>query len=229
MMAHHPADHLQIIIADDHEFVRKGIRETLQRNPEWEIVAEAANGRQAVDLCSELRPAVVVLDLDMPEVNVLEAIRQILGVSPKSRVLVLTLHDTESHIKDVLKAGAKGYVLKSDAARDLITAVQSVAEGRPFFTAKVSEVLLSRYLGSGTPQSLPNEKLTLTAREREIVRLIVDGKSNKEVATTLNISVRTVETHRSNIMEKLGTHSVSELILYAIQNGLKDVNHPSST
>jgi len=194
----------------------------------YEVIT-AADGEEALKKARALLPDLIILDLMLPEVNGLEAIRQILGVSPKSRVLVLTLHDSESHIKDVLKAGAKGYVLKSDAARDLITAVQSVAEGRPFFTAKVSEVLLSRYLGSGTPQSLPNEKLTLTAREREIVRLIVDGKSNKEVATTLNISVRTVETHRSNIMEKLGTHSVSELILYAIQNGLKDVNHPSST
>jgi DNA-binding NarL/FixJ family response regulator len=212
---------IKILIADDHELVRRGIRHALETNPEWEVVAEAANGREAVELAKQFQPQIAVLDLSMPEMNRLEAIRRILSTSPEVRILVLSIHDSETLIHEVLGAGAKGYLLKSDAARDLLSAVQSLIEGRPFFTAKVSQALLDNFL-SGGAKRLPEEPSRLTPREQEIVRLVADSKANKEIATLLNISVRTVETHRSNIMEKLGIHSVSDLILYAIRNGLKD-------
>jgi len=216
----------KILIADDHELVRRGVRHALEANPDWEVVGEAANGREAVEMAERLQPQIAVLDLSMPEMNGLEAIRRITSSSPHIRILVLSIHDSETLIHEVLAAGAKGYLLKSDAARDLLSAVQSLIEGRPFFTAKVSQTLLDNFLSGGSPRRV-EERSRLTPREQEIVRLVADGKTNKEIATVLNISVRTVETHRSNIMEKLGIHSVSDLILYAIRNGLKDPSQPS--
>ncbi len=211
---------IKILIADDHELVRQGVRHTLVANANWEVVGEACNGREAVELSHRLQPDIAVLDLSMPELNGLEAIRQIVGHSPQIRILVLSIHDSDTLIHEVLAAGAKGYLLKSDAARDLVTAVQSLAEGRPFFTAKVSQTLLDSYLHSGLPRRV-EEKSRLTAREQEIVSLIAEGKSNKEVASILNISVRTVETHRSNIMEKLGIRCVSDLVIFAVRTGLR--------
>jgi DNA-binding NarL/FixJ family response regulator len=219
---------IRILIADDHELVRQGVRHTLQTVPEWEIVGEAANGREAVELSERLQPDVAVLDLSMPELNGLEAIRRIVKTCPQIRILVLSIHDSDILIHEVLGAGAKGYLLKSDAARDLVSAVQALVNGRPFFTAKVSQALLDNFLSSGTSKR-PEERSRLTAREQEIVRLISDSKTNKEIAAVLHISVRTVETHRSNIMEKLGIHSVSDLILYAIRNGLKDAAKPGAS
>jgi DNA-binding NarL/FixJ family response regulator len=157
----------------------------------------------------------------MPELNGLEAIKQIIRKAPQMAILALSIHDSETVIRDVLAAGAKGYLLKSDAARDLVAAIQSLIEGRPFFTAKVSETLLQTYIHGGSP-ARGEEPSKLTGREREIVTLVADGHTNKEVASMLNISVRTVETHRSNIMEKLAIHSLSDLILYAVRTGLKD-------
>jgi DNA-binding NarL/FixJ family response regulator len=174
-----------------------------------------------VELSQQIQPDIAVIDLSMPEMNGLEAIRRILESSPETRILVLSIHDSDTLIHEVLAAGAKGYLLKSDAARDLLAAVQSLVEGRPFFTARVSQALLESFLQSNSPRR-QEEKARLTPREQEVVRLIADSKTNKEVASILNISIRTVETHRSNIMEKLGIHSVSDLILYAIRSGLKD-------
>jgi DNA-binding NarL/FixJ family response regulator len=211
----------RILIADDHELVRQGVRHTLLTNPDWEVVAEACNGREAVELSKQVQPDLVVIDLSMPEMNGLEAIRQILQESPQTRILVLSIHDSDTLIQEVLAAGAKGYLLKSDAARELVAAVQSLVEGRPFFTPRVSQALLESFLHANAPKRV-EEKSRLTAREQEVVRLIAASKTNKEVASLLNISIRTVETHRSNIMEKLGIHSVSDLIVYAIRNGLKD-------
>jgi DNA-binding NarL/FixJ family response regulator len=216
---------IKILIADDHELVRRGIRHALETNPDWEVVGEAANGREAVELAERLQPQIAVLDLSMPEMNGLEAIRRILATSPDVRILVLSIHDSDTLIHEVLAAGAKGYLLKSDAARDLLSAVQSLIEGRPFFTAKVSQALLDNFLNAAAPRRV-EERTRLTPREQQIVRLVADSKTNKEIATLLNISVRTVETHRSNIMEKLAIHSVSDLILYAIRNGLKDASQP---
>jgi DNA-binding NarL/FixJ family response regulator len=217
---------IKILIADDHELVRQGVRHTLETHPEWEVVGEASNGREAVELALDLDPDIAVLDLSMPELNGLDAIRQIVKTAPHIRILVLSIHDSDTLIHEVLAAGAKAYLLKSDAARDLVTAVQSLVDGRPFFTAKVSQALLESYLHTGSPgQGV--ERSRLTAREQEIVRLIADGKTNKEVAGMLNISVRTVETHRSNIMEKLDIHTVSDLVLYAVRNGFKDPSRPN--
>lgn len=216
---------IRILIADDHELVRQGVRQTLETNPEWEVIAEAANGREAVELAERLQPEIAVLDLSMPELNGLEAIRRIVQIAPQIRILVLSIHDSETLIHEVLAAGAKGYLLKSDAARDLVSAVQSLADGRPFFTAKVSQALLDSFLSASTPKRV-EERSRLTPREQEIVRLVADSKTNKEIASLLSISVRTVETHRSNIMEKLGIHSISDLVLYAIRNGLKDPSRP---
>jgi DNA-binding NarL/FixJ family response regulator len=217
---------VSILIADDHELVRQGVRHTLEAVEGWTVVAEAANGREAVELVLRLQPGIVVLDLSMPEMNGLEAIRRIVKISPQTLILVLSIHDSEVLIHEVLAAGAKGYLLKSDAARDLVAAVQALTEGRPYFTAKVSQALLDNFLGQSNAPNRFEEGPRLTPRENEIVRLVADSKTNKEIAALLNISVRTVETHRSNIMEKLGIHSASDLILYAIRTGLKEALPP---
>ncbi len=211
----------RILIADDHELVRRGIRQTIEGHPTYEVVGEAVNGREAVELTAKLDPDLVILDLSMPEMSGLEALREIVKRSLRAKVLVVSMHDSEALIHEVLASGAKGYLLKSDAARDLLTAIESLSEGRTFFTAKVSQTLLENFLNGNTPKR-PDERSRLTAREQEVVRLLADGKTNKEVAGLLHISVRTVETHRSNIMEKLDIHSVTDLILYAIRAGLKD-------
>jgi DNA-binding NarL/FixJ family response regulator len=216
----------RILIADDHELVRQGIRHTLETNPVWEVVGEAANGLEAVDLATRLDPDIVVMDLSMPEMNGLDAIRHIVRSAPHIHILVLSIHDSDTLIHEVLAAGAKAYLLKSDAARDLVAAVQSLVDSRPFFTAKVSKALLDNFLHSSSPKR-DSERSRLTSREQEIVRLIASSKTNKEIAGLLRISVRTVETHRSNIMEKLGIHSVSDLILYAVRQGLNDPAVPA--
>jgi DNA-binding NarL/FixJ family response regulator len=211
----------RILIADDHELVRQGVRHTLESVPEWEVVGEASNGPEAIDLSEKTLPDVVVLDLTMPGMSGLDAIRPILKASPETRILVVSIHDSDELIHEVLAAGARGYLLKSDAARDLISAVQSLLAGRVFFTAKVSQALIHHYVQAHAPAASAVALVTrLTTREQEIVRLVAKGMTNKEVATQLNISVRTVESHRSNIMEKLGIHSVSDLILYAVRQKL---------
>ncbi len=213
---------LRILVADDHEVVRLGVRSLLEAHPDWEVIAEASDGRDAVEKAGQLRPDVVILDIGMPNLNGLQATRQILRSHPGSRVLILTMHDTEQVVREVLDAGARGYVLKSDADRDLVGAVEALEENRTFFTSKVAEMVLDGFL-KGKPPS-PEETFStgkiLTPREREIVQLVAEGKSTKEVAVTLNLSVKTAETHRSNIMRKLNLHSVGELVLYAVRNNI---------
>ena len=210
---------LQILIADDHELVRKGLRTVLENQPGWKVCGEAINGRQAVELTKQLGPDVIVLDVTMPELNGLEATRQILKAIPKAEVLILTMHESEKLVSEVLAAGAHGYILKADTSRLLVSAVESLAQHQPFFTGKVSEVVLSGYLNPGKIRKgaavpVPH----LTAREREIVQLLTEGKTNKEVAVALGVSVKTVDAHRANVMHKLDLHSVTDLVRYAIRN-----------
>jgi DNA-binding NarL/FixJ family response regulator len=210
---------LRILVADDHEVVRRGLRALLETRPGWEICGEATTGREAVAKALELKPDLVVLDITMPELNGLEATRQILKALPRTEVLVLTIHESEQVVHEVLDAGARGYVLKSDAGRDLVAAVQALSQHKPFFTPTVTEMVLGAYRKPGLPREEPGATLSpLSPREREIIQLLAEGKSNKEVATMLNVSVKTVETHRANIMLKLNLHSIADLIHYAIRN-----------
>jgi DNA-binding NarL/FixJ family response regulator len=212
---------LRILIADDHEMIRAGLRKVLEQHEGWEVCAEASNGRDAVELTKKLCPQVVVLDLAMPELNGLEATRHIKKALPKTEVLIFTMHETEELMRDVLKAGARGYLLKADAARHIVAAVESLAEHKPYFTWKVSKTMLDAYLardrgGGGSAPSF-NE---LTPREREIIQLLAEGRSNRAVSALLGISVKTVETHRAAIMKKLGISSLAELVRYAIRNNV---------
>jgi len=214
---------LRILVADDHEIVRRGLVSLVKAQPNWEVCAEATNGRQAVELTSQLKPPIVIIDIGMPILNGLEATRQILRDNPQTRILVLTITDADEVVRAVLDAGARGFLLKSDAARDLVTAIEALQYNKTFFTARVAEMVLAGYRGAyGAPKKdllLPS----LTAREREVVQLLAEGRSTKEVATQLDLSVKTAETHRSNIMRKLGLHSVSELVLYAVRNNIVQV------
>lgn len=214
---------LRILVADDHEIVRRGLVSLIKTQPAWEVCAEADNGRQAVELAKQFRPEIVILDIGMPTLNGLEATRQILRDNPQTRVLILTITDTDQAVRAVLDAGARGFLLKSDAARDLVSAIDALQSNKTFFTARVAEMVLSGYRGThGTPKKdllLPN----LTSREREVVQLLAEGRSTKEVASHLDLSVKTAETHRSNIMRKLGLHSISELVLYAVRNNIIQV------
>lgn len=213
----------RILVADDHEVVRKGLCNLLESHG-WEVLSEASDGRQAVEKAQELKPDIVILDIGMPNLNGLDATRQILRHNPQQKVLVLTVSDTDQVIREVLEAGARGFVLKSDAARDLVAAVEAVLGNRTFFTSRVGEMVLEGYLKGGTSGAASSPTLpTLTPREREIVQLLAEGKSTKEVAAVLDLSVKTAETHRSNIMRKLKLHSVGELVLYAIRNNIVQV------
>jgi len=206
---------MRILVADDHEIVRQGLRRLLEAQPGWEVCGEAANGREAVAKARELRPAVAVLDFGMPELNGAEAARQILKDAPQTEVLVLTMHDAEQLVREVLAAGAHGYVLKSDASRDLVAAVQALLAHKTFLSPAVSKVVVEGYLRGSEVETRTDR---LTARERDVVQLVSEGKSNKEIAASLNISVKTVEAHRSHLMHKLNLSSVSELVRYAIRN-----------
>lgn len=204
---------LRILVADDHPVVRQGICSLLKTHPGWEICGEALDGRQAVQMTKDLKPDVVILDLAMPTLNGLDATRQILTDNPDQKILILTMSDSEQLIREVLGAGARGFVLKSDAAKDLVAAVQALERHRTFFTSRVQDILDS-YFATSDVATLP----TLTSREREVLQLIAEGKTTKEVAVILGCSVKTAETHRSNFMRKLHLHSVSEVVLYAIRN-----------
>ena len=206
---------LRILVVDDHAVVRRGVRSLLESHEDWEVCGEATTGRDAVEQSRRLRPDVVVMDLSLPELNGLDATRQILKDTPDTEVLVLTMHHSEELARDVLQAGARGYVLKSDADENLIIAVDSLRQHKPFLTSTVTEFVLDGYVRRGDGAQ---EDLALTAREREIIQLVAEGQSNKAAAATLGISVKTIEAHRANIMRKLHLHSVSDLVRYAIRN-----------
>jgi DNA-binding NarL/FixJ family response regulator len=214
---------LRILLADDHQMIREGLRKLLEAHDDWQVCAEASTGRQAVELALKLRPQVVVLDLAMPELNGLEATRQIKKALPTTEVLIFTVHETDELTRDVLAAGARAYLLKSDASRQIIAAVEALSEHKPYFTWKVSKAMLDAYLkrpdaDSETPIGLNR----LTAREREIVQLLAEGRTNKAVSALLGISIKTVETHRAAVMKKLGINSIAELVRYAIRNSVID-------
>jgi DNA-binding NarL/FixJ family response regulator len=203
----------RILIADDHEVVRSGLRMILESQPGWVVVAEAGDGKEAISKALETKPDIVILDYSLPMVNGIEATRQIRLRAPKSEVLIFTMHESDALIRDVLQAGARGYLLKSDAKRFLISAVESVAAHKPFFTSKVSETLLGSFLTSTKSTGGP-----LTARERAVVQLIAEGLSNKKIAGVLCISPKTVETHRASAIRKLNLSSTAALVRYAIRN-----------
>jgi DNA-binding NarL/FixJ family response regulator len=219
---------LRILIADDHEVARRGIRSLLESHPGWEVCAEAKDGRDAVELATSMKPDLVLLDIGMPNLNGLEAARQILTTSPNVAILILTMHDSDSVIREVLRAGARGFLLKSDAGRDLVAAVEALESQKTFFTPRVSQMVLDGFLNREKKRAeiedvaYPSGDL-LTAREREVIQLLAEGRTSKEVAVTLNLSVKTAETHRTNLMRKLGLHSVADLTRYAVRNGIVHV------
>jgi DNA-binding NarL/FixJ family response regulator len=206
---------IRILIADDHHVVRSGLRTILDAQPNWEVVAEAADGKEAVLKAIETKPDIAVLDYSLPLINGIEATRQIRAHLPKTEVLIFTMHDNETLIQDVMKAGARGYLLKSDATRDLMAAIAALAIHKPFFTTKVSEALLESFVMASNAMGS-----TLTNREVGVVQMIAEGHTNKHVARLLNISPKTVETHRASVMRKLNLSSSADLVRYAIRNNL---------
>ena len=212
-------NNVRILVADDHDIIRRGLRELLLAKPGWEICGEAKTGKEAVLLAEQLKPDVMVVDISMPELNGLDAARQILKSDPNIGILILTMHFSDQLVREVIDSGARGYILKSDTDKELVSAVEALANRRTYFTREASEILLNGYSRQDVVldfKAAPRNRLT--ARELEIVHLLAGGKSSKEVAEMLKISVKTAETHRANIMRKLELHSVSELVRYAIRN-----------
>ena len=211
---------VRVLLADDHEVLRRGLRQIIEDQPGWTVCGEAGTGREAVDLAAQEKPDIAVVDISMPELNGLEATRQIRKASPRTEVLVFTMHENESLVREVLSAGARGYLMKSDAARHIVAAIEALSKHKPFFTSNVSETLLEGFLRAGTRNDTGTDRETITPREREIIQLLAEGHSNKAVAAKLGISVKTAETHRATIMRKLGASSVVEIVRYAIRNGI---------
>ena len=211
---------IRILLADDHTVMRAGLRLLLERQPDMVVVAEAADGRQALSLVESETPDVAVMDIAMPILNGIETTRQIAAKRPELPVVILSMHSDESYVMRALKAGAKAYLLKDSAEADLIRAVRAVREGKSFFSPAVSRMLLEDYVHQLQQRGEEDSYELLTTRERELLQLLAEGKSNKDVANLLNVSVYTVETHRGNMMEKLNLHTVPELILYAVRKGV---------
>jgi DNA-binding NarL/FixJ family response regulator len=213
---------VRILVADDHSLVRRGMRALLETKPTWIVCGEAGSGAETILKAKRLKPDVVVMDISMPEVDGLEATRQLHKELPETAVLILTMHETEEVVREVLNSGARGYVLKSDLDRNLLLGVEALAAGRPFFSAKVSEIMLNGYLKNSALWSKPasGRAARPTQRQREVVRLLAEGKTNKEVGVALGISVKTVETHRNQIMRKLELQSFSDLVRYAVREKL---------
>ena len=210
---------LRILIADDHELVRRGLKVLLSPRSNWTVCAEAVSGREAVSLAVQHQPDIVIMDISMPGLNGLEATRKIRKILPKTQVLILSLHYSDQLVRDIVDAGARGYLLKSDASRDIVNAIEALAMHRPFFTSGAAQIVLDGFCKADSAAGgVLLKAQRLSSREREIVQLLAEGQSSKEVAVTLGISVKTAETHRSNIMRKLEIHSVSELVRYAVRN-----------
>ena len=208
---------IKILLADDHSLVRQGFRLILSAQPDMQIVGEAANGREAVELAAKLQPDIVIMDVTMPELNGIEATRRITTAAPRARVLALSMHKDSVYVREILRAGARGYLLKDSVDADLIAAVRSVAKGEGYLSPAVSDSVLTDYRKHVTdPLDL------LTSREREVLQMIAEGKTNKEIASTLNLSVYTVEAHRGRVMEKLNLHSTGELVRFALRSGMID-------
>jgi len=208
---------IRILLADDHAVVRQGFKLILAAQPDMEIVGEAGNGREALDLAGQLRPDVIVMDVAMPELNGIEATRRVADLSPRSRVLALSMHKDSVYVREILRAGARGYLLKDSISSDLLAAVRAIARGEGYLSPGVSDAVLNDYRRHVTdPIDL------LTSREREVLQMIAEGKTNKEIATVLNLSVYTVDAHRGRIMEKLNVHSVTDLVRFAVRSGLVD-------
>jgi DNA-binding NarL/FixJ family response regulator len=216
--------HVRILVADDHSIVRRGVRALLETRRGWKVCGEAATGAEAVKQAKKLRPDVAVIDITMPDLNGFEATRLIRAAAPETEVLVLTVHESEQALREVLDAGALGYVSKSDLDLNLSTAIESLLRHKPFLSSRVSEMMVERYLkGNVLPKPAAAAPVSLTPRQREIVRLLAEGKTNKEVAHALGISVKTAETHRNNIMRKLQLRSFSHLVRYAVRHNLVEV------
>jgi DNA-binding NarL/FixJ family response regulator len=214
-------DELRVLIADDHDLIRRGVRDLLAARSGWRVVAEASTGTEAVRKAVELKPDIAILDFSMPELNGPAAVAQIAERVPEMGVVVLTMHDSEHVMREVLRTGARGLVLKSDADRDLLEAVEAVAKKRYFFTTRLSELVLGGYLaGTAANEKEKPKAAQLTERECEVMRLLADGMSSKEAARKLQISIRTVESHRINISRKLGFNSIAKLVHYAIRHGI---------
>jgi DNA-binding NarL/FixJ family response regulator len=208
---------IRILLVDDHTVVRPGLRRILESDDEIEIVGEAGDGRSAVEMATKLHPHVVVMDIAMPELNGIEATRQITKRNEGVKVLILTMHSDDVYVRQSLKAGARGYLLKDSEDMDLLKAIKAINRGGSFFSPAVSKVLLQGYLGDGGGREVEDNLALLTDREREVLQLIAEGKTNKEVAVSLSVSVNTVETHRKHIMEKLDLHNTAELVRFAVR------------
>jgi len=211
---------IRILLADDHNVVRDGLRALLEREPGMAVVAEASDGRECVRLAETESPDVVVMDIAMPNMNGMEATRRVLAANPRIGVVILSMHQDESYVLGALKAGAKGYLLKDSLRGEVVEAIRAAAQGRSFLTRKISRILQEDYIGALRQRGLEDRYDLLSDREREILQLIAEGRANKEVASLLNISPTTVETHRGHILRKLDIHSVPELILYALRKGI---------
>jgi two-component system response regulator NreC len=213
---------VRILVADDHEVVREGMRALIEHEPGWHVCGSAANGQEAVHTAKKVKPHVAVLDLAMPDLDGLEALRQIKRALPNTEVVIFSAHHSEEVIEQLFEAGAKSYIQKSDAGRYLVAAIRSLAEHKPFFTREISEVLFAKFIFTDSTKRQNGQQQTLTTREREVVRLLARGSSNKEVAHSLGISIRTAETHRATLMRKLGLDSLAALVRYAIRNNIID-------
>jgi two-component system, NarL family, response regulator NreC len=211
---------IRILLADDHAVVRDGVRALLEKQSDMAVVAEAADGREAAQMAEEHRPDVVVMDIGMPNLNGIDATRRILTAHPRVAVVILSMHQDESYVLRSLRAGAKGYLLKDSLRSDVLDAIRAVAQGRSYLTRKISRMMQEDYVREMEQRGLDDSYDLLTDREREVLQLAAEGKPNKEIAGALNISVTTVETHRTHILQKLGLHSVPELILYAVRKGI---------